>query len=101
MQRPLRLADLCAAAGEQLDDDIEIEGGPQLAPNARCPITSKPVSCKAACYRHCSIPSVGLLLAALCRSRCPITSKPAHRAHLEGTHVGAQQVVCPLSDCWC
>lgn len=26
-----------------MDDDIEIEGGPQLAPNAKCPITAKPV----------------------------------------------------------
>jgi len=32
-----------AAADERVDDDIEIEGGPQLAPNAKCPITAKPV----------------------------------------------------------
>jgi hypothetical protein len=31
------------AADERLDDDIEIEGGPQLAPNAKCPITAKPI----------------------------------------------------------
>lgn len=31
------------AADERVDDDIEIEGGPQLAPNAKCPITAKPI----------------------------------------------------------
>lgn len=71
MQRPLRLADLCAAAGEQLDDDIEIEGGPQLAPNARCPITSKPVSWTAVCFTSSlwDLTSMGLLLAA-CDGAC-------------------------------
>ena len=31
-------------AEEQIDEDIAIEGGPQLARNDRCPITGKAVS---------------------------------------------------------
>jgi hypothetical protein len=37
-------ADQQGAGDEQIDDDIAIEGGArQLAPNATCPITTRPV----------------------------------------------------------
>ncbi len=31
-------------AEEQIDEDIAIEGGPQLAPNDKCPVTGRAVS---------------------------------------------------------
>ena len=62
-----------AAAGEQLDDDIEIEGGPQLAPNVRCPISNKPVGCCCICrVVYCLLGSAWLLCPSV---GCPISNK--------------------------